>query len=297
MNYLDVGLKLDVEPNVTLDDEVAIKVGLEVSSIVKEVLGPSNSLAYQVGTRSASTALRLKNGETQVLAGLISDEERKTTNHVPGLGEIPLVGRAFGTHRDTSIKTEIILLITPRVLRNIHRPDFGQPALPSGTEQAVGVPPLKIRPTAAKALGMSSSGGQGGGAAAQPSAQPAAAAGGAPSRSTEEESPGGEGLQLAGPAKAAPGSDVDFTIALPGAKGPAEIDLGFDPKIFEPRSLAATAPGRLTLRVEQGLGSVRLRVLPGASGETGIDVIGANYESGETVPGAATAHRIVIGAP
>jgi len=294
VNYLDVGLKLDVEPNVTLDDEVAIKVGLEVSSIVKEVLGPSNSLAYQVGTRSASTALRLKNGETQVLAGLISDEERKTTNHVPGLGEIPLVGRAFGTHRDTSVKTEIILLITPRVLRNIHRPDFGQPALPSGTEQAVGAAPLNIRPTAAKALGMSSSGGQAGAATTQPAAQ---ASGNTPARASEEESAGGEGLQLNGPAKAAPNSEFELTLALPGAKGPAEIDLGFDPKMLEVRSVAASAPGKLTLRLEQGLGSVRLRVLPGAQGETDLQVIAANYESGEAVPGAAASHRVVIAAP
>ena len=96
VTYLDVGLKLDVESNVTLDDEVSMKVALEVSSIVKEVTGPSNSLAYQVGTRSASTVLRLKNGETQVLAGLINDEERKSTSHIPGLGEIPIIGRAFG---------------------------------------------------------------------------------------------------------------------------------------------------------------------------------------------------------
>ena len=54
VTYLDVGLKLDVESNVTLDDEVSMKVGLEVSSIVKEIPGPSNSLAYQIGTRSAS---------------------------------------------------------------------------------------------------------------------------------------------------------------------------------------------------------------------------------------------------
>src|SRR5574343_1724292 len=123
VNYLDVGLKLDVEHNVTLDEEVLIKVGLEVSSIVKEIIGPSNSLAYQVGTRSANTSLRLKDGETQVLAGLISDEERKTTSHIPGLGEIPVLGRAFGSQKGTTTKTEIILLITPRIVRNIHRPE------------------------------------------------------------------------------------------------------------------------------------------------------------------------------
>jgi len=170
VSYLDVGLKLDVESNVTLDDEVSIKVGLEVSSVVKEVPGPSGSLAYQVGTRSASTVLRLKNGETQVLAGLINDEERKSTSHLPGLGEIPVLGRLFGTQRDTSNKTEIILLITPRILRNIHRPDFVQPTLPSGTETAVGAAPLSVRTTGPKSLGMSSQGGR-----ISPAAQEAAA--------------------------------------------------------------------------------------------------------------------------
>jgi len=153
VTYLDVGLKLEVESNVTLDDEVSMKVGLEVSSITKEVTGPSNSLAYQVGTRSASTVLRLKNGETQVLAGLINDEERNSTSHIPGVGEIPYVGRLFGSQRDSSVKTEIVLLITPRVLRNILRPDFGQPALPSGTESSVGAAPMTIRLQGAKSLG------------------------------------------------------------------------------------------------------------------------------------------------
>ena len=97
VSYLDVGLKLDVECNVTLDDEVSIKVGLDVSNIVKEVPGPSGSLAYQLGTRSATTVLRLRNGETQVLAGLISDQDRKSTAHLPGLGEMPILGRLFGT--------------------------------------------------------------------------------------------------------------------------------------------------------------------------------------------------------
>ncbi len=158
VNYLDTGLKLDVEPSVTLDDEVAIKVALEVSSIVKEISGPAGSIAYQLGTRSANTTLRLKNGETQVLAGLISDEERKATNHLPGLGEMPILGRLFGTQKDTTIKSEIILLITPRIVRNIQRPEFAQPAMPSGTEAAVGAPQMIIRNSGPKSLGMSSSG-------------------------------------------------------------------------------------------------------------------------------------------
>jgi general secretion pathway protein D len=72
-----VGLKLEVEPHIHLDNDVGIKINLEVSSIVKEVTSSSGSLAYQIGTRDASTILRLKDGETQVLAGLINDNDRR----------------------------------------------------------------------------------------------------------------------------------------------------------------------------------------------------------------------------
>ena len=97
--------------------EVAMKVGLEVSSVTKEVAGPAGSIAYQVGTRLTNTVLRLKDGETQILAGLISDEDRSSGSRVPGLGDIPILGRLFGSQQDTRNKSEIVLLITPRVLR------------------------------------------------------------------------------------------------------------------------------------------------------------------------------------
>lgn len=145
VSYLDVGLKLDVEPTVHLEEDVEIKVGLEVSSIVKEVSGPSNSLAYQVGTRSASTALRLRDGETQILAGLINDEERSSANRLPGLGDLPVLGRLFSSQRDSRSKTEIVLLITPRVVRNVVRPQVAAPALSSGPESRLGMPPMQVR--------------------------------------------------------------------------------------------------------------------------------------------------------
>lgn len=154
--YLDVGLKLDVEPNIYLDDDVSIKVGLEVSSIVKEVIGPAGSLAYQIGTRSAATVLRLRNGETQVLAGLISDEERSSANKLPGLGDIPGLGRLFSSQSDNNSKTEIVLLITPRVVRNLARPDAISATWPAGSDSAVGTPALQVKKAAPRALSLSS---------------------------------------------------------------------------------------------------------------------------------------------
>lgn len=126
VSYLDVGLKLDVEPTVHEAEEVGIRMGLEVSSVVREVMGPQQSLAYIVGTRSTSTSLRLRNGQTQVLAGLISDEERRSVSQVPGLGDLPVLGRLFASNRDSKAKTEIVLLITPRVLRAPLRPTPAQ---------------------------------------------------------------------------------------------------------------------------------------------------------------------------
>lgn len=142
VQYVDVGLKLDVEPNIYLDDEVAIRVGLEVSSLVREIQTASGSLVYQIGTRTASTVLRLRDGETQLLAGLISNEERMSANRVPGLGDTPLIGRLFSSQRDDKQRTEIVLSVTPRIVRNVRRPDLNQTEFWSGTENEVRSRPL-----------------------------------------------------------------------------------------------------------------------------------------------------------
>jgi general secretion pathway protein D len=153
VNYLDVGLKLEVEPVVHLEDDVGIKVGLEVSNISNEVKTGSGTVAYQVGTRNTNTVLRLRDGETQVLAGLISDEDRRSAQQVPGAARLPLIGRLFRSSNDTVNKTEIVLLITPRVIRNIERPGARVEEFNSGSEQDIGrggaalsLPPVIERP-------------------------------------------------------------------------------------------------------------------------------------------------------
>jgi general secretion pathway protein D len=145
VSYLDVGLKLDVEPNVFLDNEVGIGVSLEVSNIVKEVRSRSGSLTYQIGTRLATTSLRLKDGETQALAGLISDEDRRSAGGVPGLIDLPVLGRLFSTERSDRAKTEIVLLITPRVVRNRTPGPAERGELMGGTETDVGSTRLRLR--------------------------------------------------------------------------------------------------------------------------------------------------------
>lgn len=145
VTYLDVGLKLDVEPNVFLDNEVGVKISLEVSNIVKEVRSRSGSLTYQIGTRLATTELRLKDGETQALAGLISDEDRKGAVGLPWLIDLPVLGRLFSSQRSDRSKTEIVLLITPRVVRNLATGPVSRSEQTGGTEKNVGAPRLLLQ--------------------------------------------------------------------------------------------------------------------------------------------------------
>jgi general secretion pathway protein D len=147
VSYVDVGLTLNAEPTIYLNNEVAIRVQLEVSNLVNTITTKSGTTAYQIGTRQASTMLQLKDGENQVLAGLINSEERGAANKLPGIGELPILGRLFGSNRDDNQKTEIVLSITPHLIRNVQRPEAGASEFSAGTEANFRRrPDLSVRP-------------------------------------------------------------------------------------------------------------------------------------------------------
>ncbi|WP_374582225.1 secretin N-terminal domain-containing protein [Pseudoduganella sp.] len=134
VSYVDVGLTLNAEPTIYLNNEVGIRIALEVSNLIQQIQTKTGTTAYQIGTRQASTFLQLKDGENQVLAGLINNEERSTADKVPGLGDIPLLGRLFGSQTDDKQKTEIVLSITPHLVRNLQRPEASAAEFSAGTE-------------------------------------------------------------------------------------------------------------------------------------------------------------------
>lgn len=144
VNYLDVGLKLDIEPNIYLENEVAMKVSLEVSNIIDSTTSSNGTKTYTLGSRTADTTLRLKDNETQILAGLIQDDDIKSAAKVPLLGDLPILGRLFSSHSANKSKTEIVLLITPHIVRSLSRPDADITEFMSGTASAVGVPRMGL---------------------------------------------------------------------------------------------------------------------------------------------------------
>nr|WP_307731750.1 secretin N-terminal domain-containing protein [Massilia antarctica] len=134
ITYLDVGLTLSVEPTIYLNNEIGIRVALTVSSLGEAITTASGNIAYRIGNREATTMLQLKDGENQVLAGLINNEDRSNGTKIPGLGSLPIVGRLFGRVADGADRTEIVLSITPHLIRNIQRPPAGASEFSAGTE-------------------------------------------------------------------------------------------------------------------------------------------------------------------
>lgn len=155
IQYLDVGIKLEVEPQVYRDNDVGMKLNLEVSNITNTISSSNSqsglsSLAYQIGTRSASTSLRMKDGETQILGGLIQDEDRDAADKVPGLGQMPVLGRLFSNHNGDHKKTEIVLMITPHIIRPQLAADADTREMWSGTDEKVRTEQLRLDPPSAE---------------------------------------------------------------------------------------------------------------------------------------------------
>ncbi|KAF1016129.1 MAG: Type II secretion system protein D [Stenotrophomonas maltophilia] len=149
VNYVDVGLTLNVEPTIYLNNDIGIKIALEVSSLGSATTTSNGSRVFQIGTRQASTLLQLHDGENQVLAGLINNQENEASSKVPGLGEFPLLGRLFGGTDSSGKRTEIVLSITPHLVRNIERPADISTEFLAGTEANYRKRPLPAEPASA----------------------------------------------------------------------------------------------------------------------------------------------------
>ena len=143
IEFKDTGIKLDVEPTIHLTGEITIKLKVEVTRIGEQVtLQDSPRITqFRFGTRIAETTLNLRDGETVILAGLIAEEDRKTRDSIPGLDDIPVIENLFGK-QTRKITTEVIIAITPRIIRRMIPPTITQQTLWSGTANQFATKPL-----------------------------------------------------------------------------------------------------------------------------------------------------------
>lgn len=116
--YQDVGIKMELEPRVHHNQEITLKVKIEVSNISRFIEASAGQSQPVIGTRSFDSVIRLQDGETNFLAGLIRTDERSGESGIPGLSEIPLLGRLFENKRNENERTDVILTLTPHIIRN-----------------------------------------------------------------------------------------------------------------------------------------------------------------------------------
>jgi general secretion pathway protein D len=118
-NYEPIGVNIDITPRMHHDDAVSLAIKIELSSISGKGFGDLPTF----GSRQINTVIRLKDGETNMLAGLIRDEERTSLAGIPGLSDLPVIGKLFGYNRKETQETDIILTLTPRIVRVLNVTD------------------------------------------------------------------------------------------------------------------------------------------------------------------------------
>lgn len=136
VQYVDVGVKVNAEPTIQLNNEISIKLNLEVSSILtKEKVGADGlTTVVTIGTRNIETVLSLKDGETSIIGGLIQNSNNNDKTKLYLLSDIPLIGPLFTNSNTSKDKTELMLAITPRLVRGIPVPLPGLASFGSGKE-------------------------------------------------------------------------------------------------------------------------------------------------------------------
>ena len=116
VNFIDTGVKLHVTPKIHDDGFITMKIKPEVSNIPKSITSGNNNQIPVVDTSEVETTIRVKDGVTIIIGGLIKNELKHTQNKIPLLGDIPFLGKAFRNESRKANKTEIVIFLTPHII-------------------------------------------------------------------------------------------------------------------------------------------------------------------------------------
>ncbi|MCC6964955.1 MAG: secretin and TonB N-terminal domain-containing protein [Nitrospira sp.] len=276
IEFKDVGVKLTVEPVMNLSNELTLKLKVEVTRLGDQVtLQASPEIKqFKFGTRTAETVLMLRDDETIVLGGLIQDDIRKTRTTIPILGDIPYLKYLFTTWTEDVVSTEVVLTITPHIIRGLTGAEADLQAYWSGTESNYSTAPLFA--AQATPIGFSASAGVGKelGKAAMPLLIPQAGASstGRPgphppavtaAPSSQSENGLRSGFLSVRPAEviATVGNEVQIDLTMGGVTGSVDTTatIAFNPQAVE---FIRTLEGDL---VSVGEGGAGLSVVAGAT--------------------------------
>ncbi len=293
-DYKDIGIRLNVEPMIYLDNSSLLKIGLEVSSL-GENLGTANEPAFRIGTRNAESVMLLRDGETAILGGLIQEEERNNKVRVPGIGDIPAVGALFTSYDTSANRTDVLLTITPRVVRGWDVPTragrefysgsenvYSDKALFAALEGAAGAQIRTEPPTNAPAAPTITSvpGPVVSPITPPPATQPLASASQPPAQGTDAPPTGEPPLALAQPAGAAalqaPAAAAAAALVLAFSEPVYEVAVGQD---FEIRLMGSNFTGAASVPLEILYNPQLLSYVSGAKGDVPADSFSSSADA------------------
>jgi general secretion pathway protein D len=134
--YLDVGVNIDVTPHVHSDREVTLKITMEISSVVGQssIGGISQPI---IGQKKVEHEIRLKDGESSLIGGIMDDSQTKALTGIPGLAQIPIIKYLFGQVTQDNEQDETVFAITPHIIRGTSLSELNQRAIDIGTANVV----------------------------------------------------------------------------------------------------------------------------------------------------------------
>ena len=149
-NYRPVGVIVEMTPRVTYEGEIILDLTVENST-----LGPNITIAGSAlptfGSRRVVTRLRLRDGESNLLAGLLREEDRRSLRGFPGIMHLPIIKQLFSSNEDSVKQTDIVMLLTPRIVRTHELTQADISPIHIGTQRNIGLsgpPPLIATPPA-----------------------------------------------------------------------------------------------------------------------------------------------------
>ena len=148
--YLDVGVNIDITPHVHSGREITLKITMDISSVTGQssIGGISQPI---IGQRKIEQEIRLKDGEANILGGMLEDQRTKSLSGIPGLAQIPILKYLFGQTQQDHSESEIVFAIVPHIIRGTDVNEMNQRPIDIGTANTVVLrhvtpPPLPVAP-------------------------------------------------------------------------------------------------------------------------------------------------------
>jgi len=216
--YLDVGVNIDITPHVHANGEVTLKISMDVSAVTGQsnIGGISQPI---IGQRKIEHEIRLKDGEANLMGGIMEDQQTKSLSGIPGLAQIPILKYLFGQTQQDHSENEIIFAIVPHIIRGTDVSEMNQRAIDIGTSTTI-----ELRHSSKPQ-------------AAPTPAQPVAPATQPPANQTAAPNAGGTASFLFDPPtiQAAKGNTFVVNLLLSGAQNvhSVPVQLNYDPKMLQ----------------------------------------------------------------